>query len=613
MAEEKKTSAELAREKRKARIEKAANDKKIKEEKKANLTPAQKRLKVIIPIVVIALAIAISLIIFFGVPQRLTTAVKSDAGNISRAELEFYEKYFYNYYYQTASQYEAYGEGIGAMYTGFDITKTPADQAYPVQEGEELPEEVGENPTWADMFEYIALEQTKQYKAVCAAAKDAKFELTADQNKEIDEIVEELRTSASQNDYGLGAYLKAQYGRGMNEKLFRKILVEQYTFDSFLDSKSQEFTDAVTEDEINEYYKNNENDFKELKLRIMEFSSTAATNDDEDDTKTDEQLAAETKKNNDKTMKEANAFFNKVNSSNFISLATPYFKDDYANAVEYYGEDNCPSLSEYIDSSTIQSFNYTDIKDNEYFGEDLAKWAYNSARKAGDKYSKLIKTDNEDGSVTYNVIILSSLPKRDNTYTPVAVRHILIGLEYTEDVTDEDGNTTSESKTRSLTDAKKIANDLLAEWKKGDTTEDTFATLASENSDDTGSIDNGGLYDDITADSSYVQEFKDWALSKDRKVGDVGIIETEYGVHVMYMSNIPKRQAWQASIASVIAETNYAEYTDEIIDKAKFTIKQKTVDKVTKKLNDFATSIISNAKTSASTSTDTSADVSVAE
>lgn len=78
------------------------------------------------------------------------------------------------------------------------------------------------------------------------------------------------------------------------------------------------------------------------------------------------------------------------------------------------------------------------------------------------------------------------------------------------------------------------AEALLNEWKNGAATEDSFAALVSDNTADGGSAATGGLYTDITPTSSYVTNFLNWAVDTSRVVGDTGIVETEYGYHIMY-------------------------------------------------------------------------------
>ena len=53
------------------------------------------------------------------------------------------------------------------------------------------------------------------------------------------------------------------------------------------------------------------------------------------------------------------------------------------------------------------------------------------------------------------------------------------------------------------------------------------------NTADTASASTGGLYENINPGSNYVTSFKDWAL-EDHQPGDTGIVETEYGYHIMY-------------------------------------------------------------------------------
>ena len=80
----------------------------------------------------------------------------------------------------------------------------------------------------------------------------------------------------------------------------------------------------------------------------------------------------------------------------------------------------------------------------------------------------------------------------------------------------------------------KKAEDLLAQWQAGEATEDSFAALVKDNTDDEGSAETGGLYEDIHAGSNYVESFLNWATDAERKAGDVEIVETEYGYHIMY-------------------------------------------------------------------------------
>ena len=71
---------------------------------------------------------------------------------------------------------------------------------------------------------------------------------------------------------------------------------------------------------------------------------------------------------------------------------------------------------------------------------------------------------------------------------------------------------------------------VVASW---DGTEDGFAALANENSKDGGSNTSGGLYEDV-AKGSMVAAFQDWCYEDGRQPGDTGIVQSNYGYHIMY-------------------------------------------------------------------------------
>ena len=109
------------------------------------------------------------------------------------------------------------------------------------------------------------------------------------------------------------------------------------------------------------------------------------------------------------------------------------------------------------------------------------------------------------------------------------VRHILIAPE---------GGTTDTSGVTTYSDeewdaCKQKAEKVLEEWKEN-ATEENFATLVAKYTADTASASTGGLYEGITKDSSYVEEFRAWAVDASRKAGDTGLVKTTFGYHIMY-------------------------------------------------------------------------------
>lgn len=111
------------------------------------------------------------------------------------------------------------------------------------------------------------------------------------------------------------------------------------------------------------------------------------------------------------------------------------------------------------------------------------------------------------------------------------VRHILVGIEGGENGSD---NYTDDQWQACLEAAQKMLDDFLA----NEPTEEKFAELAMNNSEDPGSQENGGLYSGLTKDTGFIQGFKDWYLDESRKPGDTGLVKnTEssvQGYHIMY-------------------------------------------------------------------------------
>lgn len=109
--------------------------------------------------------------------------------------------------------------------------------------------------------------------------------------------------------------------------------------------------------------------------------------------------------------------------------------------------------------------------------------------------------------------------KKDNRNV-VNVRHILISVEEGAD-------------DAAWTAAEQEAQALLQQWTDGDATEESFAALATEKTQDPGSQSTGGLYEGVYP-GQMVAPFEEWCFAEDRQTGDTGIVKTDYGYHVMY-------------------------------------------------------------------------------
>ncbi len=109
-----------------------------------------------------------------------------------------------------------------------------------------------------------------------------------------------------------------------------------------------------------------------------------------------------------------------------------------------------------------------------------------------------------------------------DTLETATVKHVLLMNEGTE------------AKKRTKEESKALAEEVLKKLNAGEDME----KLVTEYSEDNGAATNKGEYT-FTKNDSYVQSFKDWAFAA--KDGDTGIVESEYGYHVMkFISRQPK-------------------------------------------------------------------------
>ena len=535
-----KSQAEIYREERKARLAKEA-------EKKAKKSPQLSKTKKIVgKVIAIVLAVAIGIgafggiLNFFGVPQKVIKInVKDTACKFTVAEFNFFYFNVWNNLCSTAQQYSYYG-----MDMGYDHTKSPAKQELTKDTAESIGldfDAIGvEDATWADAIRYLATNQLVEIKYFAAMAEKEGLKLTEDETKEIDSEIDTYRKTAKENDFSLDRWFRTQLGNGIDEKVVRQVYEEQMLAQKYFEKFEADTLAAITEAQINDKYNADKDNFDLVDVRYYSFSTKAPTLADD---ATSEEKEEATKKAQDETKAQADAFLAAVkDEATFITEA----KRAILTA------DNKSTK----DPDEVTDYSKTTYAELAQFGEDAAKWVYDDARKVGDK------TVVDLGNGTYAVIYMVALPYKDMSTHSHAVRHILVQFPQ-----DEEGNTKKlTEKEKSTYKAK--AQEILDEYLKNPT-EGNFAALAKSKSEDPGSKDNGGLYEDLNTSTSFVQPFKDWYLDASRKVGDTGIIETDYGYHVMYYSKATG-VTWTENVKSMIlseaSEKLYEENVNVLLD-----------------------------------------------
>ena len=533
-----KTNAEIYREQRKERLAKAQKKKTGKSDKIIRILV--KTICILLVAGVVLYGVGSMLTKVFCLPQKVLTVATYEDEKINAAEYNYYYMSLYNQMATASQQIDSYyGAGAGAAYTGFDTTSDPADQDYI---GQDAPEGV---ETWADYFRLMAPEKAIIQRIVYAEAmseeaKKAGFELDEAAQKEIDETIEErmkqIIEAAEEQDFSINNYISKSNGEGLTEKTYRELLNRDLVVEKYLTWYDENTNESISMDEVNAYYKEHRDEIDLVSTRLFAISYAEPTEDADKDDPTYSKAEAK---------KLANEFKDKVtDEASFVSLAKEYAlpsqKDSYAK--------DSATLAENVGKSSISA-------------EKLANWLFEDGRAAGD----IAVIDEEDSEVFYIAYILTP-PSPDKNTAGADVRHILVQAETTkENSAGEEVELSQAEIDKNFADAKEEAEKILKEWKSGKANETTFAALATEKTDDTGSASTGGLYEDITSTSSYVPEFLDWALDS-HKVGDTGIIKTDYGYHVMYFVGADKTEKWENDVRSAIAADKFEDYSNNLYD-----------------------------------------------
>ena len=544
MEDNKKSQAEAYREERKARLAKEA-------QKKAKRSPKSvKAGKIAVKVISIVLAVVLVLgtiggvLNFFGAPQKAIKVTVDDNIKFSLAEFNYYYFVTWSNFYQTSAQYDQYyGAGTGLQATGYDNKKSPDAQEYKddysAMTGVTVKDLGVENPTWADVFKYATVNQITQIKFGANKATEAGLKLTEENKKEIDKNIEDARKRAKESDFSLDRFLRATYGNGVTEKLLRQVFTESYLATAYFEKLQKDMDGAITPEQIDAAYNVDKTKYDLVDVRIYQFSTTAPKYDKD---ATAEEKAEILKKAQEETKAKANAFFEGVtDEASFIDLAKrdilgkdPKSKDDADKKTSFKG-------------MTFEAFNGS--------SEKAAKWAYDAKTAVGDK--TLIELEAGE----YLVLLMTKTAYKDMKPASNDVRHILVSFPETEK--DKDG------KAKPVTDAQKTetkakADAILAEYLKNPT-EDNFAKLAKEKSQDPGSKDNGGLYEGVNAETQFVEPFLTWTLDPQRKAGDTGIVETDYGYHIMFYSK-GNGVSWSDTVKKTLLADQYSDFFSKEVD-----------------------------------------------
>lgn len=492
----------------------ASNKKKLRKElNAAMLTEKQKKeqteAKKVKTLTTAFIAIMVAVVVLFaaaqvvgvvnrsGMIEKSTIALTIDSHKLNSVDMNYY---FFDALDSQVSQYGQYAS-FYFQSMGLDLTKSLNSQVRDTETGE----------TWADYYwDSAVTNATFDCKMYDLAKADPDFTLPEDMQSAIDLQLNYLESDASINYFkNSTAFLQAKYGPGSDLDSYKEYLTRSVTAYAYYNAHAEELdydANAISTYNNEHYFDFTAYTYASYTLSYTSFLPEGVTSTDA--TAEQKDAAREAAKN-----AALDLLTNTTTDALDMAIkALPFNKDKASNAA----------------STKNEEVAHTSLT------EEQAEWFSSADRKPGDTkmFPNTVKSTDAEGNETettdsYLVVMFQS--RNDYTEPLANVRHLLVAFEG--GTTDSSGNVTY-SDYETLT-AKLEAQSYLEQYKNGEQTEESFIALVKEHSDDT-TKDIGGLIEDITPHSNYVTNFLNWSIDPNRQKGDVDVIESEYGYHVMY-------------------------------------------------------------------------------
>ena len=514
----------------------ASNKKKLRKEQTTakmteRQTQAQKEAKQLkrytaafISVIAIVLVVAIGIVAVRGVIQSGYLQTNSIAAVVGGKELNAVEL---SYYYFDAIDkaysewYNQYGSNTAVylqIMEGLDINKPLEDQIFDTKT----------NKTWADHFVETALENAKRTYLLCDLAKKADFKLSEDETKAIDSQIamQQLYAVYYYGYSDFNKFLGSTYCYGANEENFRSYVEMNQLANAYIAHYTEEL--SYTDAQIADYVKEKLNDYNSYNYSSVYLSYTYFLGEQKKDADGKE-IPYTDEERNAARAKAKEVAESLLSAKTFEELETAVkalpINKDKTNATASESKNIIGSkvpvlMKDWITNADRVKGN-SEVIVNEYTPED--------DNKEDDKTPEKVING-------YYVVIFDSV--NDNKVPTVDVHHLLKAFVDNGNDNKKDDNgkviyTEDEKET-----AKEQAEKLLKDWEamEGGKTLENFKKLVEKNTDDTASASTGGLYKNISYDQNLVEPFLNWCIDENRKVGDVEIVETEYGYHIMYFA-----------------------------------------------------------------------------
>ena len=332
--------------------------------------------------------------------------------------------------------------------------------------------------TWRQYLQEEAKYAAAEVSMLAAEGEKAGYTMSADDQAQYALYMESLANAAEAQDMSVNKYIKLLYGSGTKLSDVEEYYTKRVYAAGYYNTVLEGF--GIDDAAIEAYYNEHKEDYDMVEYYAF-------------DVKYEEGGEAKAKADAERLLAKMAA-----DGSNFDATIQDYEGSDVVYAGGY---------KEVAVSSVASA---------------VKTWMEEAGRKAGDK---AVVEDTANKAYTVVVYLGSHL---NDEYT-VSVRHTLL-------TTEEIGTYTSETEAQEIearnAQVKAEAEALYTEWVNGGASEEAFIQMAKDHSED-GNASTGGLYSGVYM-GQMVEAFQDWCFDESRQPGDHGIVETEFGYHIMY-------------------------------------------------------------------------------
>lgn len=483
-------------------------EKQLKAQREAAATKRKTVTYTVIGVVCAVLAAAL-LIWNSGFFQGRAKALTVGEQSYTAADVRYYFNQIYNQYYLQAR----YGMDIG-----LDINTDLDEQMYDAEN----------QITWRDHIMEETIEAMKEVTALTAQAKEEGYTLSKEGEQSVQDNLHSLvSTSASNGFSSVGSYLKAAYGKTMTQGRMRTLLRNNM----LAQEMEQNHRDALTytDEEIDAYYTEHADELDHFTYDYFAVNAAAEAED--------ESAAHAAAQPTEDTASAA-----RTEAEKTAWAIADVLRD---------GGDSDALAAEYEENDKVTSH-----ANQEYEGSMLdtaiADWLTDAARQSGDV--TVIEQEEDE-----NFIVLRFVDRSRDETVSADIRHVLVAAEQAEGADEPTQEQYAAAKTK--------AEELLAGWKAGEATEESFAALAEAESADPGSAENGGLYEQVSPDSGFIEEFTEWAMDPARQPGDTGLVQNTQsstkGWHIMYFVK-HNDEAWKLDARSAKVSQDSHDWVEQL-------------------------------------------------